>query len=535
MNHATFYSSKYPTAKNFLADKNGTLPTTPINYEATPNALAPTNYYGTRLNDKDQIHVSLPINFFVAHGISVSVQPYYEVSDFTINSISRLREGYTYSGNQLQEVDLNGDGKISSKTYQNVSMPARSINKQGGVIASIVWKEGHNELEAGYWHESSSYTLQTAPTKLLSQSTLATPADTDMSYNYTTLQGNPYYSVNYTGNYNLDSGFFRDTYHLFNDAMSLEAAIKLVSDNLSGVSYLPGSGGRVNRNFFAPMPHFSWSWQIAKAHQLYINAEGDFRAPGSTNLISRYSATTGKISISGGNPKPQYAIKEELGYRYSGGIFLVDISLFNFNISNRLLSLDTYVDGQEASQQVNTGGETIRGVDVMFATRPIFHRFSPYISFEYLHARLDNNIPSTTVDGVTDYLRTSGKTPISTPKINGSIGITYNEGAFFLNASIHYTGKQYSTFMNDESLHGYFSDNLAVGYHIPKFGVVKSSTFRINASNLTGQYSRNGNYSTGTNARATTGVYGHMIASSGSPTYVIMPAFSLMGTYSADF
>ncbi|GBR68543.1 hypothetical protein [Gluconobacter kanchanaburiensis] len=82
----------------------------------------------------------------------------------------------------------------------------------------------------------------------------------------------------------------------------------------------------------------------------------------------------------------------------------------------------------------------------MLSTKSLFHRVRPYLSFEYLHATMDNNLPIAADNGSIDFLRTEGRTPIIMPKFMGSVGLTYTAGPLFLNTSIRYTDKQYSTF-----------------------------------------------------------------------------------------
>ena len=143
---------------------------------------------------------------------------------------------------------------------------------------------------------------------------------------------------------------------------------------------------------------------------------------------------------------------------------------------------------------------------------------------------MDNNLPTTSSSGMVDYLRTKGKTPVMTPKYMASVGLTYNEGPFFMNASLRFTAKQYSSFMNDQAMPYYFSNTIALGYHFPKVWIAQSPTFRLNFSNVTGQNKLGSVYSFSNNARSTVGIYGHKIAADSSPTYAPLPSFSMIGT-----
>lgn len=139
------------------------------------------------------------------------------------------------------------------------------------------------------------------------------------------------------------------------------------------------------------------------------------------------------------------------------------------NITNRLLSLNTFSNGLQVGETVNAGGSTVRGVDAMVSTTPVWGGFSPYMSFSYVHATTDNNLPVASTSGTVDYLRSAGKRAVMTPSIMGALGVSYDNRNLFVNASVHYTGRQYSTFMNDQHIPGYWSDSIAIGYKFPKF------------------------------------------------------------------
>lgn len=533
-NHYESYLLRYPTMTNFLNDKHGRTVVTPLNYTDSFNPTSPSTYYAERGTNKDQFYASLPVKLALNHIFSVSVVPYYQRSSITLNSATRMREGYTYAGSALQQVDLDGNGTVKKGTYYDAASAAQSINQQGGVVAALHWKLKDNAGQVGYWHEENRYSLLT-PMMRMNQTTGARPSSSDKSSYLRDTSGNIYYTTNYLGSYSLNAGFLEDVQYFMNHKMSLRAGIKVTAMTLSGKDYLAAGAGSMSQTFVSPTPRVAWSYDIDSRNQIYVNAEGDFRAPSPVGLITRYSTSTGAVNTSGAGVKPQYSIKEEIGYRYSGNLLVADISAFNFNVTNRLLTLNTYSNDTQVSQTMNAGGETIRGVDVMLSTRPLLHRFRPYVSFEYLHATMDNNLPTTTADGTLDYLRTKGKTPVMTPKYMASVGLTYNEGPFFMNASLHFTAKQYSSFMNDAAMPYYFTNTIALGYHFPKVWIAQSPTFRLNFSNVTGQNKLGSVYSFTNNAKSTVGVFGHPIAASSAPTYAPLPSFAMIGTVSTSF
>lgn len=75
---------------------------------------------------------------------------------------------------------------------------------------------------------------------------------------------------------------------------------------------------QMGQNLTAPLPHLSISYHFSDHHQVYVNAEGDFRQPSASAL--------GNTAYTGTLPKNQYSIKEELGYRYNDKYVIVDRS-----------------------------------------------------------------------------------------------------------------------------------------------------------------------------------------------------------------
>jgi len=180
------------------------------------------------------------------------------------------------------------------------------------------------------------------------------------------------------------------------------------------------------------------------------------------------------------------------------------------------------------SEPLNVGGETARGVQAELALGN-WHHFSPYLSGQYLHATIDNNYNA----GI-DYLPTAGKKAPSSPKFTGSIGLRYDDGTFFGNFSLRYVDTQYTTFMNDESLHSYVTSNMTLGYRMQKLGPAKHPTIQLNLMNLGDNNYLSGASSTSGNAKATKGVYGNTVAGS-SPVYIVGGGFAALVSVSTGF
>ncbi|MFT9144974.1 MAG: TonB-dependent receptor, partial [Acetobacter orientalis] len=204
---------------------------------------------------------------------------------------------------------------------------------------------------------------------------------------------------------------------------------------------------------------------------------------------------------------------------------------FHYNFTNRLYQ-QTIINenGQTYSTNINAGGAHSDGVDAEIGTRPI-HHLRPYISFEYLHAVTDSNLPAASG---TDYVKTKGKAAPQAPAYQVGFGLDYDDGHRFAGFDLKYVAKQYSTFMNDEHIPGYVLMNINVGYRFPKFGIFRSPTIRLNLQNISNNRYLDWVNASQVNAKNTVGVFGSNVTGK-SPTYTISSPFAAIATISSDF
>jgi hypothetical protein len=99
---------------------------------------------------------------------------------------------------------------------------------------------------------------------------------------------------------------------------------------------------------------------------------------------------------------------------------------------------------------------------------------------------------------------------------------------------LKFVDKQYATFMDDESIPGYVTMDLALGYRFPSVGLKGRPEIKLNLINL-----NEGNYLSGvatptTNANTITGRFGTQIAGS-SPTYYLSAGFTALLTVRQAF
>ncbi|MFT8464759.1 TonB-dependent receptor [Acetobacter persici] len=508
----------------FYEQKNGRAYTN-YNYVKDYNLKNASRYYKYAAYDQNSVFLSAPLHIILTKKVSFDLTPYFFDLKSSGSHGGTLTGGAVYYGTDPVSVVLGDSAPLGKGQISGYNSPWNSDNPNVGAVAKVgIDIDRHNHFEMGYW-----YNFTTANTVETLGGVTTNGGSTGINYYIAggPQNGKALRNRDNDAGYETHALFIRETAKYFNDRLVVSGGFKLAMINQWAHNRITDS--RNGGNFVVPLPQISATYVINNHHQVYVNGSGDFRLPDASNLLLTYGLQNGQISGAPSLAKPQYAIKEELGYRYNNKYVMFDLSLFNYSITNRLLSVTNFVDGAQISQTINAGNQTARGFDAMIATPP-FHHFSPYASIEYLWASEDSNIPSRG-----DLLPTRGKRPVQAPSVMANFGLTYDDGRIFGNVGIHYTSSQFVTFTNDQKIPGYITDSLALGYRFPSFRYVKNPVFKLNFNNITGAFVRTGALSIRSNYLATTGLYGSPIPSAGSASFYLMPRFNMTGSLSIEF
>ena len=501
-----------------------------------PGASA-VNFYRLHDNPFENLVTSAPSTIVITPRLHIDDTPYFWHGVGNGTGASFLTEGSTYYGNQSQPIDLNFNGRISTRDQVVALTPSNQEQFRPGNVAKLIYDvDRHNQAELGYWYEYSNL-LQYSPVGVVNQQTGVAANIWGVQYDYSLPNGQPYDYRNFLTLTQVNMLFVGDHARYLDDRLTIDAGFKEAMVRRNVYNEIPGTTYNRNINVAEPLPQLGIGWQFDRHNQLYVGAATNFRAPSNVSLVDQISNTTGKPVQAGGPSASEYSISEDVGYRYNGRVFVGSIDFFNYNFTNRQLSVPVFVNGVPISQTVNAGGQTSRGVDIQLATLPILYHLRPYVTFEYLDATIDNNLPTTgTLNGrtVTDYLPTAGKTAYGSPKTSAGLGIDYDDGRFFAGVDLKYYGAQYSTFTNDEKQPYFVTNSEYFGYRFHRFGALKAPQIQVNTNNLTGATYRTGIYSFTPNAKPTRGIFGSTIAAS-SPAYYLQPGFSIAVTLSSAF
>ncbi len=322
-------------------------------------------------------------------------------------------------------------------------------------------------------------------------------------------------------------GFFLADHITLTPRLTVDVGFKGVGLLRNGRNYLPGPQTRVRRDSFAALPRAAVHYALDDRQQFFANVTTNFRTPNEFTLYNSYDG--GAVSSAGTAAlKNEYSVSQEIGYRYIGPSFSASVTGFHYDFRNRQLATVVDVGGAQVNSTVNAGAQSTYGVDAEIDYRPAAG-VSVYLSGEYLRARIGDDLPIGA-----DFLPTRGRHAVSSPTFQAGGGGTYDDGRLFGSVALKYVGRQYATFMNDESIKGYATLDLSVGVHLADWIDGKRTDLRVNAINVTDPHVLAGVQAVSTNARDVIGRGGTVIAGS-APAYYIGSGAAVMATLSRGF
>lgn len=412
---------------------------------------------------------------------------------------------------------------------QNRMLLVQSVHpweqRSSGVTMSLDWKTRRNTLTFFYFYSFADHQER--------QDRFVVGNDGSVTWkNPLTANGQLVTGYNINQNQQLNALGFDDKLRLLNDRLLIDAGFKATMVSRMTSESVPGANPyKVSRNNFIPTPQILARYQITKANQVYLNATTSYRLPaGYAAYVPAFGNTSPyPTTIPPNNLNPEYFIGEELGIRHNGKI-TASVAGFHYNLTNHQISSLAYQPGSTilVSSQIMAGGEEVWGVQAELATRP-WHHLSAYLSGQYLHTRLGNNVSTGN-----DYLSTTGKSAPGSPKYTGALGLTFDDSVWFGNFNLRYQDSQFSTLMNDQSIPAFVTADLSMGRKLPVIGSRVHPRAVLSLTNLGGINYLSGLGGFGLTAQPRTGIFGNKVSAS-SPIFVVGSAFTIMATLAADF
>ena len=495
-------------------------------YDMT-NAAAGTDYWRLYRQPERTLYLAAPVSLHLAHGLTLKATPYAQGAYGNAPGGTQIPTSGLYNGTQPLADALTLPSTQDGWATVRADYTQRSY--RSGFTAALDWKRGVNDLVLGYWYDYSDDTEKQQFTAVSDGGYAANIWGNGGVSGIHLSDGSLLLGTNNHTVTQTNALFLGDRLSLLHDRLLLTAGFKEVMMTRTGTNAMPGAAYHANTNSAVPLPRLAARFQITPHHQVFFSATTNFRTPAETALYDVFDPTSGQTESKGStHVKNEYSISEELGYRYADDRFVGSVTLFNYNFTNRQVATLISENGSFVQSTMNAGGQTSRGVDVEFGLRP-WHHLSPYVSGEYLHATIDNDIEA---NG--DLLPTRGKTAVRSPTLQAAAGLTYDDGHFFGMATVKYTGHQYATFMNDERMSDHVTGNLAVGYRLADVAMLHKPEFRMNFINISNQHYLSGVADPTLNAKDTTGRYGTTLAGS-APDYYVGGGFAALFTASTGF
>lgn len=411
-----------------------------------------------------------------------------------------------------------------------------SLNEmRGGVLSKATFDMGANHPYIGYWFDYDNSTDLTGFTGVNSDGSPTTP----WGWGSKTLRmpsGQKYYTANYSDITTTHALFAGDTLRLLHNRLVFDGGMRVTMINRDATQRLPGLPYKVGLNELQLLPQLGGHYQINRNWQVFAGVATGAKAPPDSYMMTTLNPNTGGYASKGSTAvKDEYSISEEAGVRYNDELLVGSLTYFHYNFTNRQVSTYGYLGNQQIAENINAGGQTSDGFDAELGTRPIWH-FRPYVSAQYLHSVLNNDIRVGN-----DALPTKGKFAPNAPKWTTSLGIDWDNGTFFWNFDLTYFSRQYSTFMNDEALPKLVTENLTVGARLRRdtwlgrrLAFMDSPEIMLWINNLANTHAYSAINSVKLNAHDTTGVHGTLIPGT-APTYNTLSNFYAIVTFRTGF
>ena len=494
----TFTPISAPTPGVPQSDNNST-PASPL--------LQRSNFNGLQYNPFENVIVSAKASLGLRENVHLEIQPYLWFGRGNGGGGTYVSDGNTALLGQ--PTDLRQDGNLGDTVlFYN---PFAQQQFRPGFISRVKWNIDNQELVLGFHYERG---------------------DLHEWRNYTRIDPNTGVPVNYwagykdgiTGSngaivYNQNQEtvtttvrpFLEDTVHLLNDQLVLNFGMQFPIVKREGENRLPlalrTAGGQVapvnpsieQQKF---MPSMGALYNLDTRNAIFGSIAQTFRA---TDNAPMYQPGANLSAI-----QPETAIDSEVGYRFAGETLVGSVSLYNINYENREQSLfDVNVNNTVSK---NIGSVNIRGIELEVGSKPVWG-FSFFGSGSINDSKIKNNILVGVAGAGNLELPTQGRQLTDLPKFSLAAQARYEEGPFRASLQAKYTGRRYSTLVNDESAAGFTVVNFATGYTLPfRWSGIEKMGIELNIDNLLNKkYLGAVNFANNTNA--TNGIPGS------APTY----------------
>ena len=464
---------------------------------------ATDRYFGFNLNPFKNYIGTFKAHFQLAPNLSFNVEPY-------------LWYGYGTGGNELQTLSevqasnrLHGGGRDYNgdrDALDTVGTYEGSVTKtyRPGVTTKVNWQIAGNSILAGFWFERARH-QQTAPYVTIDN--FGNAEDIFLKNEDQWLRNADGSRAQFRDWYTISRGrsaFLQDTVGLFSDKLTIQGGGRYTTlgrkftntanqgTTVTGLGQT-GAGGAdyvIEKDYSEFLPNIGLKYQLTDEQSVFVNATKNFKAPPNfaySNLaVSNSGATITYVNGVATNyhilepqVNPETSHNYDMGYRYAGERLTASGSLFYINYKNRIAALIDPSTGTQG-QAINLGDSTTKGFEIE-AGYKILPNLTAYTSLSYTKSRIKQDLA---YGGGTRFEATAGKEFPDTPKWLSGFSLQYQDQTWLAGVDAKYTGKRYSTLVNDDAIGGYTLWGLTAGYKLPSNSFMKTPMIRLNVYNL---------------------------------------------------
>jgi iron complex outermembrane receptor protein len=499
------------------------------------NEIPPANlYYNLNVNPFRNSLTTLKGRFELAPKVHLDVDPYYFYGYGTGgNELRTLSESNTSNkfGGGIRDINHDGDTLDTSMVYTATAPET----ERPGVTTRLRSQIANHSLMVGYWFEYARQ-RRTNPAVPFGadgksvDSWLENPALYLQRQNGTAYQFRDYLTINTS-----QSFFAQDEIRFLDEKLKLSLGFRYTQIQRDFTNYASDGFGsnvyyNIQKTYAEPLPNVGVSYQFTDSQQIFLNRAENFKAPSDFSYYSLVKGgsfdSAGKFtgySINPVNVGKETSTNWDLGYRYAGKNLSFSGTLFYIDYRNRIAA--AYDPNNNISTNYNVGNSTTKGVELESAWQ-FLADWSVYGSFTFTDSRMDQNLQT----GTTTFEATAGKAFPDAPMWMSGAALQYRHGGWSANLSAKYTGKRYSTLVNDESIDGYTLVSFDAGYRFPSTEWFKNPSVKLNVYNLLDE--KYLNLSAGSGSLFTNRALG---AGGISPSYYVGAPTSVSVMLSTDF
>jgi len=339
------------------------------------------------------------------------------------------------------------------------------INRNG-VLAALVWEHGSHTVEAGAWVEHAKHGLARRFYAVNG------PEDTDRFLGNPMSTGFLQFFTTRTRQFHL-----QDSIALSDGTVTLDLGVKSPRVDIVAASPVgTRAAGRVRSGGWL-LPQAGLRIEFMPGHEMFAAATRNRRAF-QAGIVGPFLQTQEAFDRTIGTLRPETATTIDLGYRFHGRTLNGSLALYRADFRDRLtvIAVCSGILGCP-STVANVGRVATRGVEAAFAWMPARH----WTWFNTLTWN-DSRYRSDYTDG-TQPIRTAGKRVVDTPRAMAVSELAWDDGVRFARVQGKYTGRRFSTYLNDNGVPSSTLWSLAAGWRMKSLGMLRDATLELRIEN----------------------------------------------------